>query len=80
MEENNLDLKKKYAIPDHYEFNKSEILQMLDLSIKNNFQPITTEKDYYRIKKYGFKNIKFLKIKLEIFEKEKFIKHILNYL
>ncbi len=80
LEENNLDLKKKYAFPDHYEFNKSEILQMLDLSIKNNFQPITTEKDYYRIKKYGFKNIKFLKIKLEIFEKEKFIKHILNYL
>ena len=80
LEENNLDLKKKYAFPDHYEFNKSEILQMLDLSIKNNFQPITTEKDYYRIKKYGFKNIKFLKIKLEIFEKEKFIKNILNYL
>ena len=52
---------------------------MIDESLKNNFQLITTEKDYFRIRNYGFKNIKFLKITLEILEKDKLINQILNY-
>ena len=53
---------------------------MIDEALKNNLEIITTEKDYFRIKHYGFKNIKFLKIKLDILEKDKFINQILNYL
>ena len=52
---------------------------MIDDSLKNNFELVTTEKDYFRIKDYGFKNIKFLKVKLEILERDKFINQILNY-
>ena len=53
---------------------------MIDLSKKNNYQIITTEKDYYRIKHYGFKNIKYLKIKLKIPQKDKLIKEIQKFL
>ena len=53
---------------------------MIDLSKKNNYQIITTEKDYYRIKHYGFKNIKYLKIKLKIPKKDKLIKEIKKFL
>jgi len=48
--------------------------------LKNNFEIITTEKDFYRIKNYGFDNIKYLKIELQIHKKDKLIKQILNYL
>lgn len=77
---NKLNLQRKIAFPDHYAFSKSEIKKLVDESKKNNFELVTTEKDYHRIKKYGFKNIKYVKIELKIFEKEKFIKQIMNYL
>ena len=78
LTENNLSVHKKVSFPDHYKFSKSEIQKMIDESLKNNFQLITTEKDYFRIRNYGFKNIKFLKITLEILEKDKLINQILN--
>ena len=52
---------------------------MIDESLKNEFELVTTEKDYFRIKNYGFKYIKFVKLKLVIFEKDKLINQILNY-
>ncbi len=79
LKENKLNIQKKIAFPDHYRFSKSEIKRMIDDSLKNNFELVTTEKDYFRIKDYGFKNIKFLKVKLEILERDKFINQILNY-
>ena len=77
--DNNLNVQTKLAFPDHYKFSKSEIKKIVDESFKNNLELITTEKDYFRIKHYGFKNIKFLKIKLEILEKDKLINQILSY-
>ena len=78
--DNGFNLQKSLAFPDHYQFTKSEIQKMISISIKNNFELITTEKDFYRIKNFGFLNIKYLKTELEIIEKEKFIREILNYL
>ena len=78
--DNNLNVQTKLAFPDHYKFSKSEIQKMIDESSKNNLELVTTEKDYFRIKDYGFKNIKFLKIRLEILEKDKLINQILNYI
>ena len=51
----------------------------IDEALKKDLELVTTEKDYFRIKDYGFKNIKFLKIKLEILENDKFLNQILNY-
>ena len=78
--DNNLNVQTKLAFPDHYKFSKSEIKKIVDESFKNNLELITTEKDYFRIKHYGFKNIKFLKIRLEILEKDKLINQILSYI
>ena len=80
LSDNNLNVHTKLSFPDHYKFSKTEIQKMIDEALKNNLEIITTEKDYFRIKHYGFKNIKFLKIKLDILEKDKFINQILNYL
>ena len=80
LSDNNLNINTKLAFPDHYKFSKSEIQKMIDESFKNNLELVTTEKDYFRIKHYGFKHVKFLKIKLEILEKDKLINQILDYL
>jgi len=78
LKENNLNVYKKLEFPDHYQFSKLEIQKMIDESKKNNLELVTTEKDYFRIKNYGSKYIKFIKIKLEILEKDKLINEILN--
>ena len=76
----NLNVQKKIAFPDHYEFNEKEIKQMTEEAIKNNFELITTEKDFYRIKDNGFNKLKYLKVDVEIKEKNKLISEILNHL
>ena len=77
--DNNFKIHSKISFPDHYKFSKSEIQKMVDEALKKDLELVTTEKDYFRIKDYGFKNIKFLKIKLEILENDKFLNQILNY-
>ena len=79
LSDNNLNVHTKLSFPDHYKFSKPEIQKMIDEALNNNLELVTTEKDYFRIKHYGFKYIKFLKVKLEILEKDKLINQILNY-
>ena len=53
---------------------------MIDVAKKNDFELITTEKDFYRIKDYNFKKIKYLKLDLIIKEKNKLISEIESHL
>tara|TARA_Y100001936_G_C15800598_1_gene521313 strand:- start:21 stop:755 length:735 start_codon:yes stop_codon:yes gene_type:complete len=77
---NNFNIQRKIAFPDHYKFKKTEIQKMIDESKANNFKLVTTEKDYLRIKDYGFEDIEVVKVELEIIEREKFLNEILNYI
>ncbi len=78
LNENKLKIYKKIEFPDHYKFSKFEIKKMIDEALKNNCELITTEKDYFRIKNYELQHVNFLKIRLEIFEKDKLINQISN--
>ena len=80
LEDNHLNVKEKLAFPDHYTFNKNELNQIIKRSIKNGYDIVTTEKDYFRIKDYGFKEIKYLKLELEILKKDKLINQIIKLL
>ena len=80
LSEYNLNVQKKISFPDHYKFKKKEIEQMAVEALKNNFELITTEKDFYRVKDLGFKKLKYLKVDVEIKEKNKLISEILNHL
>ena len=75
-----LNVQKKISFPDHYEIKKKEIDQITEEAVNNNLDLITTEKDFYRVKDYGFKNLKYLKIDLKIEEKNKFIAEVLKHL
>ena len=76
----NLNVQKKISFPDHYEFKKKEIEQITRDAVNNNLDLITTEKDFYRVKDYGFKDLRYLKVDLKIEEKNKFITEVLKHL
>ena len=78
LRENKLDLQKTLIYPDHYQFSRSEMQKIIDRANTLNYQIIMTEKDYYKIKDFNFKNIKYLKVELEIPKKEEIIKNILK--
>jgi tetraacyldisaccharide 4'-kinase len=59
-------VKEKVIYPDHYKIPSKEINRLKIKAKKENLSLITTEKDFFRLNKLERKNIKFLKIKLEI--------------
>jgi tetraacyldisaccharide 4'-kinase len=73
---NDLNIKKKLIFPDHYEFTETEILNIVEEADNNNYEIITTEKDYFRIKDFKNDKIKYLKVSLEIQEKERLLQLI----
>ena len=80
LSEYNLNVQKKIAFPDHYAFNEKEIKEMTEEANKNNFELITTEKDFYRIKDIGFNKLKYLKIDIEVKGKNNLMSEILSHL
>ena len=80
LTEYNLNVQKKISFPDHYNFTANEIEKMIEIASKNDFEIITTEKDFYRIKDYNFKKINYLKLELMIKEKNKLISDIVSHL
>ena len=78
LEQNRLKIKKKLIYPDHYIFSKNEVKSILDTAEKNNAELIMTEKDYFKFKFLNSKKLNYLKVSLEIKEKENFLKIIKN--
>ena len=78
LEKNNLKVFDKIVLPDHYVFSKKEIENIINKAKKDNLKLIMTEKDFYKIKKFKFENLSFLKISLEIEDKQNFIDTIKN--
>ena len=74
----NLNIIKKLSFPDHYQFSKSEILNIINDARKNGYQVVMTEKDYHRVKDYNFTEIHYIKVKLEIAEKKEFLNKVLT--
>ncbi len=80
LERNNVQIKKKFTFPDHYNFKEREIKEIVNYAEKNNFILITTEKDYYRIIKKYRKKISYLKLKIDIENKKRFVQDIMEYI
>ena len=62
--------------PDHYNYKESDLRKLKNLAKTKNCELLTTEKDYFRIKKPFQKNINFLKIELSIDQKNQFYKYL----
>ena len=73
-------LYKKIIYPDHYKLTNIDLKKLKDIAKKENLILVTTEKDFFRLNKIQRKNIKFLKIKLEIKDKIKLKKILISKL
>ena len=62
--------------PDHYDYRDLDLKRLKDLAKNKNCELLTTEKDYYRIKKSFRKNIHFLKVELSIDREKQFYKYL----
>ena len=70
----------KIIYPDHHQLTDIDLKKLKDRAKKEKLTLITTEKDFFRLSKIQRKNIKFLKIKLEIKNKNKFKKILISKL
>ena len=74
IKDNNLNLIDYRSFPDHYNFSEKDLNDLILKAKNNDAILLTTEKDYFRINN-SFKNsIEKLEVKLEIENKDNFIK------
>ena len=76
LNENNLKVEKKIALPDHYNFSKIEMEKLINEAESNKYKIIMTEKDFYKINHFNFQKINYLKVSLELEKKEIFYEKI----
>ena len=74
------NISKKIIFPDHHKFSNIHLKKLNYNASRDNLTLITTEKDFFRLNKAQRKNIKFLKIKLEITNREKLKKILISKL
>ena len=73
-------INKKIIFPDHHKLTNTDLKKLKDDAKKQNLILITTEKDFFRLNRAQRKNIKFLKIKLEIKNKKNLKKVLMSRL
>ena len=73
LEENNLKIKEKLIFPDHYKFSKNEMKNIFKKADNKNLKIIMTEKDFFKLNDKDSKKVDYLKVILEIDNKEKLI-------
>ena len=73
---NKFNIVKEIEFPDHYEYSKKDISNIISTAKDLDCKIITTEKDYARLKIDNFSDIKYIKVDLEILNEEIFLKEI----
>ena len=72
LKKNNFNIIKDLSFPDHYNYSNNDIIKIKNLAKKYDAKILTTEKDYNRLEKNN-EDIEFLKIKLNINNKNELI-------
>jgi len=65
-------ISKKFIFPDHHNYTNEDLEKIKKIALKDKLEIITTEKDYKRLTNYNKKNIKYLKVELQIENYKKF--------
>ena len=78
LKKNNFNVIKDIEYPDHYNYSKNDMDDLISISQNLDCDILTTEKDYIRLKKYKINEIRFVSVKIEIINEEKFIEILSN--
>ena len=68
-----LNIVKDIEFPDHYKYSKNDIEKIILDSKNQGYKIITTEKDFLRLQPKNYKEINFIKSKLEIQNEAEFL-------
>ncbi len=68
----NFRISKKLIFPDHHNYTNKDLEKIRKIAFKDKLEIITTEKDYERLTNNNKKNIKYLKVELQIKNFKKF--------
>ena len=74
--DNKLNIVETIKFPDHHKYSEKELENLINKIKDNNYILLTTEKDYFRISENYKHNINYLKIEVEIENRNQFIDEI----
>jgi tetraacyldisaccharide 4'-kinase len=80
LKNSNINIIKEFEFPDHYNYSKKELDNLVNQAQERNAILATTEKDYLRIEERYREKINYLKILVEIENKDNFIKEIKKFI
>ena len=80
LKDHGVKTSEEISFPDHYNYKKNEIENLISQAKEKKLKLITTEKDYFRIKQLGFKKIGYVSINLKIINHKDFEKELLRNL
>ena len=77
LKNNGLKIIKDIEFPDHYEYTKTDISNILIEAKNLECQIITTEKDYFRLRNNNLDKFKIIKSELKILDEDNFVKSLI---
>ena len=77
LKNNGLKIIKDIEFPDHYEYTKTDISNILIEAKNLECQIITTEKDYFRLRNNNLDKFKIIKSELKIIDEDNFVKSLI---
>jgi len=76
LKNNNVNVVNEIQFPDHHNFSENELKDLINIGREKGAILLTTEKDFFRINKNYKENINYLKITVEIENRNQFIDEI----
>jgi len=76
LKKNKFKIIQHFRYPDHYEYNKNDILKIISMANSLKAQILTTQKDYIKIPSLLKKKINFIDIELSILNEKKLIQFL----
>ena len=76
LKDNGVSAVEEIIFPDHHKYSEKELENLINKKKENNSILLTTEKDYLRINENYKKNVNFLKIEVQIENRNQFIEEI----
>ena len=80
LKDNGFKVKQEISFPDHYNYSKEEIENLISKAKEEGLTLLTTEKDFFRIKRSDFKKINYVSVDLKILNNKSFEKILLKNL
>jgi tetraacyldisaccharide 4'-kinase len=78
LKNNSLNIIVDLEYPDHFQYSKKKINEIINKAKKYNAKIITTEKDYLRLDSFDREKILYIKSTLEILDEKKFTKILID--